>query len=111
MYNYDHDCPLEAYITNLGKYNEEELVGEWVKLPTTYEYMQAVFQRIGIDGVRYEEWSSRIMIAMLTTSIKWVEEVRTYDLYQLKDIPNRRDYGSSKLTIVHFIFIFPVSVG
>ena len=30
-YEYDHDCPFEAYITNLGKYNEGELVGEWVK--------------------------------------------------------------------------------
>lgn len=56
MYNYDHDCPFEAYITNLGKYNEGELVGEWVKFPTTYEEMQEVFKRIGIDGVRYEEW-------------------------------------------------------
>ena len=26
-YEYDHDCPFEAYITNLGKYNEGELVG------------------------------------------------------------------------------------
>lgn len=36
-YEYDHDCPFEAYITNLGKYNEGELVGEWVKFPTTSE--------------------------------------------------------------------------
>lgn len=56
MYNYDHDCPFEAYITNLGKYNEGALVGEWVNFPTTYENMQEVFQRIGIDGIRYEEW-------------------------------------------------------
>jgi len=56
MYNYDHDCPFEAYVTNLGKYNEGELVGEWVKFPTSYEEMQKVFERIGIDGVRYEEW-------------------------------------------------------
>lgn len=61
MYNYDHDCPFEAYITNLGKYNEGELVGEWVKFPTTYEEMQKVFERIGIGkedefGNIYEEW-------------------------------------------------------
>ena len=24
-YEYDHDCPFEAFITNLGKYNEGEL--------------------------------------------------------------------------------------
>lgn len=61
MYNYDHDCPFEAYITNLGKYNEGELAGEWVKFPTTYEEMQKVFERIGIGkedefGNVYEEW-------------------------------------------------------
>lgn len=61
MYNYDHDCPFEAYITNLGKYNEGELVGEWVKFPTTYEEIQKVFERIGIGkedefGNVYEEW-------------------------------------------------------
>ena len=39
-YEYDHDCPFEAYITNLGKYNEGELVGEWVKFPTTSEELQ-----------------------------------------------------------------------
>ena len=60
-YEYDHDCPFEAYITNLGKYNEGELVGEWVKFPTTSEDLQKVFERIGIGskddfGNPYEEW-------------------------------------------------------
>ena len=48
-------------ITNLGKYNEGDLVGEWVKFPTTPEEMQKVFERIGIGqkddfGQPYEEW-------------------------------------------------------
>lgn len=64
MYNYDHDCPFEAYITNLGKYNEGELKGEWVKFPTTYENIQEVFKRIGI-GSEYENGSLPITIAML----------------------------------------------
>jgi len=55
-YNNNHDCPFEAYITNLGKYNEGTLVGEWVKFPTTREEIQEVMKRIGIDGVQYEEW-------------------------------------------------------
>ena len=42
-YAYDHDCPFEAFITNLGKYNEGALVGEWVKFPTTAEELQKVF--------------------------------------------------------------------
>lgn len=37
---YEHDCPIEAYITNLGKYNEGKLVGEWVRFPTTEEKMK-----------------------------------------------------------------------
>ena len=60
-YEYDHDCPFEAFIINLGKYNEGELVGEWVKFPTTSEELQKVFERIGIGskddfGNHYEEW-------------------------------------------------------
>ena len=47
-FEYDKDYPFAAFVTNLGKYNEGELVGEWVKFPTTPEEMQAVFQRIGI---------------------------------------------------------------
>ena len=47
---------FEAYITNLGKYNEGELVGETLKFPTTTEDVQALLKRIGVDGVRYEEF-------------------------------------------------------
>lgn len=46
---------FESYITNLGKYNEGALVGEYLKFPTTTEEVQALLKRIGIDGVRYEE--------------------------------------------------------
>ena len=57
----DMDGDFEAFVTNLGKYNEGMLVGEWVKLPTTEEEMQKVFERIGIGkqdefGQPYEEW-------------------------------------------------------
>ena len=48
------DCAFEAFVTNLGKYNEGQLVGEWVKFPTTAEEMQEVFKRIGINA-EYEE--------------------------------------------------------
>ena len=39
-----------------GKYNEGELVGEPLKFPTTTEEVQALFKRIGVDRVRYEEF-------------------------------------------------------
>ena len=47
-YSYNKDYPFAAFITNLGKYNEGELVGEWVKFPTTAEELKKVFDRIGI---------------------------------------------------------------
>ena len=60
-YDYDKDYPFAAFITNLGKYNEGALVGEWVKFPTTAEELKKVFERIGIGakddfGQTYEEW-------------------------------------------------------
>lgn len=47
---------FEAYITNLGKYNEGELVGETLKFPTSAQEVQALLKNIGIDGIRYEEF-------------------------------------------------------
>lgn len=46
---------FEAYVTNLGKYNEGDLVGEWVKFPTTTEELGNVLDRIGINK-EYEEY-------------------------------------------------------
>ena len=46
---------LEAYVTNLGKYNEGRLAGAPLNFPTTTEEVQALLKRIGVDGVRYEE--------------------------------------------------------
>ena len=80
-YEYDHDCPFEAFITNLGKYNEGELVGEWVKFPTTSEELQKVFERIGIGskddfGNPYEELV--IMTVMLMGCMKSWENMKTW---------------------------------
>lgn len=54
---------LKIYLTNLGKYNEGELVGEWVDLPVSNEELLEVFKRIGISyspdpetGSIYEEY-------------------------------------------------------
>ena len=45
---------LKAYVTNLGKYNEGQLIGEWVSFPVKMEEYQKVLERIGI-GPEYEE--------------------------------------------------------
>ena len=47
---------IEAYITNLGRYNEGYLDCEPLKLPATKEDVQALLSRIGVDGVMYEEF-------------------------------------------------------
>ena len=62
---------FEAYITNLGKYNEGELVGETLKFPTTTEEVQGLLKRIGVDGVRYEEF---FIPGTFESSVQW--EVR-----------------------------------
>ena len=46
---------MKIYLTNLGKYNEGELIGEWVRLPISQEELQEVFERIGINE-EYEEY-------------------------------------------------------
>lgn len=53
---------LRIYLTNLGKYNEGQLVGEWVELPVTEEELEKVLERIDIseepdeNGNYYEEY-------------------------------------------------------
>ena len=47
---------INAYVTNLGRYNEGYLVGEFLALPATTEEVQAIFERIGVDEKRYEEY-------------------------------------------------------
>lgn len=46
---------MRIFLTNLGKYNEGELVGEWVELPASQEELEKVFERIGINE-EYEEY-------------------------------------------------------
>ena len=46
---------ISIYLTNLGKYVEGYLVGEWVKLPVDKDKLQDVLDRIGINE-QYEEY-------------------------------------------------------
>lgn len=56
------NATISGYITNLGKYNEGQLIGEWVEFPITKEEAAAVLARIGIsdepdeNGEYYEEY-------------------------------------------------------
>ena len=94
------DGDFEAFVTNLGKYNEGMLVGEWVKLPTTEEEMQKVFERIGIGkqddfGQPYEEWFITDYECPIYGVQKMLGEYESLD--KLNYVPqlrpgNRRDY-------------------
>lgn len=46
---------IRGFITNLGKYNEGYLVGEWVDFPIDEDELEEVLERIGINE-EYEEY-------------------------------------------------------
>lgn len=45
----------KIYITNLGKYTEGELIGQWLNVPCTDDEFKRALLNIGVDGVQYEE--------------------------------------------------------
>lgn len=50
----DNYC-IKGFITNLGKYNEGELIGEWISFPITKKELKNVLDEIGINEY-YEEY-------------------------------------------------------
>ena len=51
----NNELYFKAYITNLGKYNEGELIGEWVQFPIDSDDFNTILNKIGISP-EYEEW-------------------------------------------------------
>lgn len=45
---------IKGFITNLGKYDEGQLVGEWITFPIYEDELEEVLERIGINE-EYEE--------------------------------------------------------
>lgn len=84
---------LKIYLTNLGKYNEGELVGEWVELPCTDEELEAAKKRIGIsdepdeNGNYYEEW----FITDYETDISGLKVGEYDDLDELNELAETLD--------------------
>jgi antirestriction protein len=52
----DDTAYVRAALTNLGKYNEGELVYKWISFPISDEDLSRVLKEIGIDGRQYEEY-------------------------------------------------------
>lgn len=48
---------MKGFITNLGKYNEGELVGKWISFPIDEDDFIKELQSIGVkENTMYEEW-------------------------------------------------------
>lgn len=58
----ENDVIFRAYLTNLGAYNEGELIGKWIDFPiqseslTLDESVKKMLAEIGVDGKQYEEY-------------------------------------------------------
>ena len=46
---------IEGYITNLGKYNEGQLIGKWIEFPIDEDDLKKALEEIGINE-EYEEY-------------------------------------------------------
>ena len=46
---------IKGFVTNLGKYNEGELVGKWIEFPIYENALETVLEEIGIND-EYEEY-------------------------------------------------------
>lgn len=48
---------MKGFITNLGKYNEGELVGKWIDFPIDEDDFKSELESIGVkENTMYEEW-------------------------------------------------------
>ena len=76
---------IRIFLTNLGKYNEGELVGEWVELPVDDDFAAAK-AAIGIGG-NYEEW----FISDSETNIPGLTIGEYDNIYELNDLASAID--------------------
>ena len=85
------DGIINVFLTNLGKYNEGELIGEWVSLPIDENELATIRERIGINEY-YEEtfltdWECDVKAVYELigeySSIEYLNEIAE----QLEDVP------------------------
>lgn len=72
---------IKVFLTNLGKYNEGYLVGEWLELPATQQEINACMEIIGINE-EYEEY----FITDYETDIEGVEVGEYSNLDELNEL-------------------------
>lgn len=90
---------ISIYITNLGRYNEGVLRGEWVKLPVAKSELHNVLCRIGINE-QYEEYFISDY-ETLFSNLHISEYASINDLNKLAEkIEELSDYDYDKLAAV-----------
>ena len=77
-YDYDKDYPFAAFITNLGKYNEGALVGEWVKFPTTAEELKTMLEDDHVEAEPHP-WLENCLLLHRTGDLERLDELHVMD--------------------------------
>ena len=89
---------MNIYLTNLGKYNEGELIGEWVELPVSQEELQKVFPvEINEDDEELVDHCPECHIPMdIIKTLEPYEVVMSYEEFCNHDPPE----NMKKLTVI-----------
>ena len=69
---------FEAFISNPALYSEGHLVGETLHFPTNTEEVQSLLKRIGVDGVRCQEY---FIIDQLSREllVELIDHIKVYE--------------------------------
>jgi hypothetical protein len=82
------DTQTRIYIANLGKYNEGELVGEWIALPFDEEEIHNLFVKIGVG---YKDESGEYHHGLYENGC-WYEEYAIHDFESALNSFNPSEY-------------------
>lgn len=84
---------IRAYVTNLGKYNEGELVRKWIDLPIEEKEFKEVLNEIGVNGENYKEYFFTDYIYYDIEDLNLSKHEKIDDLNKIaKQIENLNDY-------------------
>lgn len=96
---------IKGFITNLGKYNEGCLIGEWITFPIDEDELNEVYERIGINE-RYEEifftdWESDIDLNLgeyesIDKVNELAEQIESLDKWDIETYKAACEYWGAK---------------
>ena len=90
---------IKVFLTNLGKYNEGYLIGEWLELPASQQEIDETMAKIGINE-EYEDW----FITDYETDIKGIEIGEYSNLNELNEIAEELEALNEDNAIIEAIF-------